>query len=122
LRPDKALLDYWYKRLADEGFKDIEPQESYIVYPQRIESRAFRSRLYRAASIYAGHATFADEREKQAWWMFANGKTHRQIRATLRCKDLFVVTTLRKHKEQMQQMLPFQDATEAEDDFSSEEF
>ncbi len=56
---------------------------------------------YRACELYLDWNPWPNDREREAWSLHAAGHSHREIRKELRCRDSWLVATLKKHRERM---------------------
>jgi DNA-binding NarL/FixJ family response regulator len=107
----KKLQAKWYKKLAKEGFKDIEVQESPLEMLHTWDSLYFLSRytpeqfkakqLYyeRAAQFLHSHV-FETSREKSIWEQYSQGLSARAI-AKLRRTSTYKIRKIIKNLERL---------------------
>lgn len=108
----KELQTVWYKRLAKEGFKDIEKSEnalhlyesSYFADPRRTapEVVAAKQTYYQIAGHFLYEHPFKNAFDRKVWGMHAEGMDIRSIAAALKrpgFKDKVMLTIHRLEKE-----------------------
>lgn len=91
-KPFKALQEKWYKKLKDEGFKDVEQDENHLkewdshAFVSRYSSKLFASKqtYFELAGQFVYTYKFKTPREKLIWELHAEGKTITQISTELK--------------------------------------
>lgn len=87
-RPSKALQKEWYKKLHDNGFRDIESDENHLkFYTSQFGAKFLKAegvweakaRYYQMAENFLGDYKFASEMERVIWEYHSNGISYRNI-------------------------------------------
>lgn len=108
----KDLQTTWYEKLKEKGFKDIEKNENalnlyesaYFSDSRRITAEvvAAKQTYYQIAGHFLNDHPFKNAFDKKVWEMHANGKSIREIAATIKrpgFKDKINLTIQRLEKE-----------------------
>lgn len=113
----EELRDVWYKKLADEGFEDIEQDEdtlktwsnSLFQYHSEETRRAKRD-YYELAELFMDNYKFENDLDKTIWAYHVNGLSYRKISSILTKAGMknkgrgTVFNTLKKLKNKMYDM------------------
>ncbi len=100
----KELQDLWYKKLKDDGFKDIETSEYFLKWPVegQIQQNLHENRsryneakqdYYRLVGYFLHDYDFKVDKEKLIWEMHAEGLSLRKISMELKKKNIFIAYT-----------------------------
>lgn len=102
MRPSPKQIAYWYKKLKQSGFKDIEDsKEDLIVHhsfdfmshdPLRFDSNR---RYYELAGQLLNEHPFQDAVQKSIWRLHSEGNQNRAIAKKLKVTEWRVFTTIR---------------------------
>lgn len=82
----KDLKRDWYRRLAEEGFKDIEDDRGQLkdfAGLRRVDLGGLANEYFEMASEYLANGAFDNPEERLIWEMFCDGKSIRQIEKAL---------------------------------------
>jgi uncharacterized protein YdaT len=116
-RTFKKLQAEWYKKLKDEGFKDIEDTNSENEFLKDWHSSYFQTRhtpldfeanaeYYRRATALLNGYEFASELERSVWALHSDGVSLRKIAAKLEIKVWLAHNIVVFHEAQMKACLP----------------
>lgn len=90
MKPPKELIRFWYQRLREEGFEDIEDTDSprqllkewhstkFLDHADGVRSSA-RQKYYEMATHFLHAHQFESEMEYTIWEMHSNGLSLRKI-------------------------------------------
>lgn len=116
------LQDYWYDKLKDLGFKEIEQKKKpggpdflkiwhHSYFQKRYSPERFRSKeqYYRLASQFFNDYSFPTLIESQIWELHSEGVPMRLISERLTIKTCQVFQTIRELKQKMIKFFASQD-------------
>ena len=123
----KELKSFWYKKLEESGFKDLENDEGVIAWRKGQTSSDFIHNIlsrrgcalqvkehYRFASHYLHKANFKSELERQVWELYCEGLSSRKIVSELKnrpekLKEIVfqnkVLAIINEHKLSMREVI-----------------
>lgn len=102
------LRAYWYRRLRESGFRDIEHRDGSLADRNRLAYalalgpvvRQANAEYYDDAAAYLAVAVFPTALEQRVWELHVDGMTVREIARRVGCTKDFVQRRVKKHREQ----------------------
>lgn len=100
------LQNFWYQKLKETGFQDIEDTQSEQRFLKQWHSRYFFIRntpeeyqenmdyFDMSLHFYWNYADFQNQREKQIWWLHCQGMSRREIAADFISKGIKISDSL----------------------------
>lgn len=99
------LQKKWYDKLAKEGFKDIENNQSHL----HLETANFKDfeavqAFYNQISRYQQYGKFDTTDEALIWALFVDGQSLRKIGRLVKLSHTSIKRVIDKHKQLMKQV------------------
>jgi hypothetical protein len=96
----KKLKREWYKKLADDGFEDIEKNEMELFEPTRMLTEVHEAtyRYFVNAKNFLESGSFETKKDKVLWFMHSEGWLGTEIAKMLSMTESKVSRTIAKYE------------------------